>query len=58
MIWAFGIVMYTVLSILYFLAHMGDKYRKGKWYDYPILLPALAIAIVIGTIHKIIGWFK
>jgi hypothetical protein len=60
MIWAFGIAAYTLLSIWYFLEQMGNKNSNvaDKWYVYPILLPALVIVIVVGTVHKIIVWSK
>jgi hypothetical protein len=32
---------------------MGYKFRKNKWYDYPLMLPALCIAAVIGVVRRI-----
>jgi hypothetical protein len=31
---------------------MGMKFRKERWYDWPLMLPALAIAYLIGWCSK------
>lgn len=43
--WVFGLflLLWTIGSVWYFLSLMGYKFRKDKWYDYPILLPAVVI---------------
>ena len=52
MIWLLIILLYTSASVGYFLYRMGDKFRKDKWYDWPLMLPALAIAYIIGWWNK------
>lgn len=48
------IVLWTIVSICYFFSIMGYKFRKDKWYDYPLMLPTLCIAAVIGTAGRIV----
>lgn len=43
-----ALVIYTTLSVWFFLANMGDKYRKSRWYDWPLLGPAYLICLLIG----------
>jgi len=53
MIWIFGIVLYIAISVWWFLHIMGEKFRKEKWYDWPMLLPALGICYLIGWYLKL-----
>ena len=47
------LVLWTIVSVCYFFSIMGYKFRKNKWYDYPLMLPALCIAAVIGVVRWI-----
>ena len=49
---AFGL-LWTVASIVWFFANMGKKYKKDKWYDYVLSVPALAIACVLGLVYRL-----
>ena len=53
-----GIVTWTVISVWYFLSIMGYKFRKDKWYDWPLLAPVFAVATVAGWISTLFGWNK
>ena len=44
---------WTVLSVWYFIANLGNKNEPEHWYDGLILFPALVIAIIIGMIVKV-----
>jgi hypothetical protein len=46
------LIIWTVISIWYFLSIMGYKYRKQKWYDYPLLVPAGLICVIIGWLGR------
>ena len=48
MIWLLSILLYTIVSVWFFLHTMGFKFRKERWYDWSLMLPALAIAYIIG----------
>lgn len=52
MVWLLGIVFYTVISAGFFLYNMGMKDRKDRWYDWPLMLPALAIIYLISWSSK------
>ena len=41
-------VVWTVIGIVFFLHIMGQKFRKTRWYDWPLLLPVMPIAFIIG----------
>lgn len=58
MIWFLCILVYTAISIWYFLNIMGYKFRKGRWYDYPLLAPVSVIATIAGWIRTLVGWNK
>jgi hypothetical protein len=36
--------------------HLGDKNRKDKWYDYLLAPPAFLVAIILGSITRIVDW--
>jgi len=42
-----AILSWCIVSCIHAYLIMGDKWRKDKWYDLPLLLPALAIVTVI-----------
>lgn len=44
-----ALVVWTIVSIAYFLHYLGAKFRKAKWYDTPLLIPTLCIAWLIGA---------
>jgi hypothetical protein len=37
---------------------MGYKFRKDKWYDYPLMLPTLCIAPVIAAVIGIVNHIR
>ena len=43
------IACWSVISIIFFIYRMDDKYRKAKWWDYAIGLPALTICYIVGS---------
>ena len=45
-------VVWTVIGIVFFLHIMGQKFRKTRWYDWPLLLPVMPIAFIIGLWSK------
>lgn len=47
-----ALLSYTAASIAFFLSIMGQKYRKQRWYDWPMLTPALGVAYIIGAFNK------
>jgi len=49
------LVIWTIASVAWFLQVMGDKYRKGKWYDNILCPPALVICMIIGFIGGVIS---
>ena len=53
-----GLVIWCVISFWFFLSIMGYKYRKDKWYDYPLLAPVFVIATIAGWISTLFGWNK
>lgn len=58
MSWALMIIVYTALSLWFFVSVMSHIYRKDKWYDYPILLPVLVIIYVSSAVVTVIRWVK
>jgi hypothetical protein len=53
-----GIVIYTIISFWFFFSIMGYKFRKEKWYDYPLLAPFFVVATVAGWVSTLFGWNK
>jgi len=58
MIWVGGVIVYTALSVWYFLSIMASTYHKDKWYDYLILFPTLAIIHIASAVVASVRWFK
>ena len=52
------LVLWTIVSVCYFLSIMGYKFRKDKWYDYPLMLPTLCIAPVIAAVIGIVNHIR
>ena len=52
------ILIWTVISIGWFLKHMGDYQRKENWIDWILVIPALIIAYMIGAIATVIHLVK
>ena len=48
------ILLYTGISVWYFLHLVGQKYRKQKWYDYPMLTPAIVIINMYVWVDRLI----
>ncbi len=46
------VIIWTIISVIYFIYSMGDKFRKEKWYDFPLMIPALGIAIILGMLYN------
>ena len=53
-----GLVIYTIISFWFFFSIMGYKYRKEKWYDYPLLVPVIVVGTVGGWVSTLFGWYK
>lgn len=45
-------ILWTVIGIVFFWNIMGQKFRKSRWYDLPLMLPVMPIAYVIGWLDK------
>lgn len=53
-----GIIIWTILSITWFLQGMGNKFGEDKWYDYLLSPPVMIIAYMIGAITLVINLVK
>lgn len=53
-----GFVIWTIISFWFFFNIMGYKYRKGKWYDGPLLAPFFIVMAVAGWVSTLFGWNK
>lgn len=40
------VIIWTIVSVIYTIENMGRKYRKDKWYDYPLSVPIFSIAVI------------
>lgn len=59
MIYVFvGLVAWTIISFWFFFSMMGYKYRKGKWYDWPLLVPFFVVVHIATVISTLFGWNK
>jgi hypothetical protein len=45
-----GILVWTILSIIWAVKSIGKKCGTNKWYDYILSPPALVIAGIIGVV--------
>lgn len=67
MIWL-SILLYTVISVGFFVYNVGNKFREERWYDWPLMPPVLviiytfawsckALGLVVNVAHKLkIRW--
>ena len=55
MIWLVGILVYTLVSLVYTISIVENQYHKHRWYDGPISLPAVAIAWIMYPLEKYFG---
>jgi cytochrome bd-type quinol oxidase subunit 1 len=46
------ILLYAAVSVVFVLYNLRRKYRRSRWYDYPLLLPVLVLMRVI----SIVAW--
>jgi hypothetical protein len=53
-----GLVIWSVISFRFFWSIMGQKFRKDKWYDWPLLTPASVIFTIAFWISTFFGWNK
>ena len=53
-----GLVIWTIISFWLFFSIMGYKYRKDKWYDWPLLAPFFVVVTVVGWVSTLFGWNK
>jgi len=53
-----SIILYTVISIWYFLKHLGDKNKPEPWYAIVVLFPVLVIAYTYSVTAKFIKWIR
>lgn len=44
MIWLLGILLYTIVSVLFSIHATENEYRNERWYDVPLMMPACLIA--------------
>jgi len=51
------VILWYVLSFIYFISIFGDKFRKDKWFDSLWVIPVFSIIYVILFIEKIIEFF-
>lgn len=54
MIWL-GILLYIIVCICFFLYNMGNKFREERWYDWPLMLPVIAIAYIFAWSGKAVS---
>lgn len=48
MIWyILGIIMWTIISVVFFIRLMGYNFRNEQWYDFIVLIPTLLIIELI-----------
>lgn len=52
------LLIYTFLSIGWFVLSLGRYYEKDRWYDYVLSPPMIIIAWVATVISTIFGWNK
>ncbi len=52
------LIVWTIISFWFFLSIMGYKFRKDKWYDWPLLLPVFVIAHIAAAVSTFFGWNK
>jgi hypothetical protein len=45
-------VVWTMAGLVFFFNIMGDKFRKERWYDLPLMLPVMPIANIIGWMNR------
>jgi len=45
-------ILWTIVGVVFFLNIMGYKFRKSKWYDWPIMWPVMPIAYIIGWMYR------
>lgn len=46
------VVVWSVISFVWFWKHLGMKYREDKWYDFIMAPPVLILAFIVGYITK------
>lgn len=51
MIWILSILIYTGLSVWFFLSIFPYPHRKGKWYDYPLTIPVIIVAFIFNILY-------
>lgn len=53
-----AILIWTILSIAWFIKSLGNYQKEDEWYDYVLSPPVLIIAYMIGAIGAIIDVVK
>lgn len=46
------LIIWTIASLTWFIANLGDKYRTEKWYDWVLSPPVLVIAFLFAFLEK------
>ena len=46
------ILLWTAVSVWWFIVHLGDKWRKDTVIDVVLAPPALLLALVFGLIYS------
>jgi hypothetical protein len=44
--------IWTTIGVWFFLDVIGQKYRKQKWYDWPLIMPVMPILYIMGWMNK------
>jgi len=47
------LVIWIIASITYIIVNLGNKHGPGRWYDWPIGLPALGITCIWGVFNNL-----
>lgn len=50
--------VYTIFSLIWAVAHVGHKYRKEPWWEFPFWLPALGLGLCFNFVGGISNDFE
>ena len=57
-IWIIGILAYIIISFVFSITIIEKQFRRSRWYDGPMTLPAVAIAWMTYFLEKHFGLNK
>jgi len=49
---ASGLAAYIMSSVIWVFAHVGDKYRKAPWWEWPLWWPGFVLAAAVGCVER------